>query len=306
MNNFINGHYYSLNQYLRETFGCKVYKLALSGGFTCPNRDGSIDSRGCIFCSEGGSGEFAESRMLPVSRQIENAKLRVRSKIKEGKYIAYFQTFTTTYAPLGYLEKLLSDAVADDSIAAVSVGTRPDCLPGEVLDLLSRFNRIKPVWVELGLQTVHERTAQYIRRGYSLDVYDSAAAKLKALGINTVVHIILGLPGESTNDMLETARYVGRTADGVKLQLLHVLKNTDLAADYAAGKFSVLERGEYIGIVCSCLEVIPKNVVIHRLTGDGDKRLLIAPTWSGDKKAVLAALNRELVRRNIVQGSRAK
>ena len=304
MHNYINGHYYSLNQYLRETFGCKVYKIALSGGYTCPNRDGTLDTRGCIFCSKGGSGEFAAPIGLPVSRQIDSAIMRVSSKIKEGKFIAYFQTFTATYMPADRLEKLLYDAVSDERIAAVSVATRPDCLPDDVLDILTKFNLIKPVWVELGLQTIHPETVKYIRRGYTLDVYDQAVNELRLRGINTIAHVILGLHGESLTDMISTARYAGVTADGVKLQLLHVLKNTDLAKEYDSGNFSVMSCDEYIDAVCRCLEVIPPDTVIHRLTGDGDKRLLIAPLWSGDKKRVLNAMNKELDARNIIQGSK--
>lgn len=303
MREYSNGHYYSLNQYLHERFGCKVYKLALSGGFTCPNRDGTCGVGGCIFCSEGGSGEFAARRSLSVSKQIGEAKQRVESKIRSGKYIAYFQSFTTTYMPPSQLEAMLTEAAADPSVCAVSVGTRPDCLPDDILDVLVRVNRLKPVWVELGLQTVSERTARYIRRGYSLPVYSSAAQTLRRLGIMVITHVIIGLPGESIDDMLETVRYAGRCSDGIKLQLLHVLKNTDLAADYENGKFSVLTCEEYIDIICRCLPEIPDSVVIHRLTGDGDKRLLIAPLWSGRKKLVLNALNRELDIRGVIQGS---
>ncbi len=306
MNEYTNGHYYSLNQYLRETFGGKVYKIALSGGFTCPNRDGTIGTRGCIFCSEGGSGEFAADRRLSVTQQIEQAKLRVRSKTKDNKFIAYFQTFTSTYMASEKLEAMLLEAVSDESICAVSAGTRPDCLPDDILDVLARINRIKPVWAELGLQTSNERTARYIRRGYSLSVYEEAAEKLKKLGINVITHVIIGLPGETREDMLSTVSYAGRFTDGIKLQLLHVLKNTDLASEYEKGAFSVLSQDEYISIICDCIEVLPKNVVIHRLTGDGDKKLLIAPLWSGNKKVVLNALNKELERRNIYQGSSNK
>ena len=303
MKGFSNGHYYSLNQYLRETFGCKVYKLALRGGCTCPNRDGTLGTKGCIFCSAGGSGEFA-SDGESVSRMIEKAKLRVRSKTRDNKFIAYFQTFTTTYMPVEKLETLLLDAVSQDCICAVSIGTRPDCLQAEILELLDKINRIKPVWVELGLQTVSDKTAEYIRRGYPLSVYDEAAENLQALGINTIAHVILGLPGESRADMLNTVRHVGATANGIKLQLLHILKGTDLADEYSRGTFSALNLEQYIDIVCDCIEELPEDVVIHRLTGDGDKKLLIAPLWSGDKKRVLNALNRSLCEKNIRQGSR--
>ena len=302
MMEYTNGHYYSLNQYLRETFGCKVYKLALNGGYTCPNRDGKLGTRGCIFCSEGGSGEFCPDEKLSVSEQIAEAKKRVSAKSGSGKYIAYFQSFTTTYMPADRLEQLLYAAILHEDICAVSVGTRPDCLPVEVLELLARLNTIKPVWVELGLQTVCEHTAKYIRRGYSLPVYDESVRRLRESGINTTAHVILGLPGETVDDMLKTVQYVGQTADGIKLQLLHVLKNTDLALEYAKGKFSTLSQDEYIDIVCHCIEVLPEKTVIHRLTGDGAKRLLIEPQWSANKKAVLNAMNKEFERRDIRQG----
>lgn len=303
---YMNGHYYSLNQYLREQFGCKVYKVALSGGYTCPNRDGTLGTGGCIFCSESGSGDFAAERSLNVKDQIRTAAERIRTKTSADHCIAYFQTFTTTYAPISYIESLLSQAVSVPEVAAVSLGTRPDCLPADVLRLLERFNRIKPVWVELGLQTIHERSAHYIRRGYPLSDYDNAVAHLHDIGINVVTHVILGLPDESVDEMLETVRYAGSVTNGIKLQLLHILKGTDLAADYLNGKFSALTMDEYIDIICRCIEVLPQEVVIHRLTGDGSKSLLIAPLWSGNKKLVLNTLNRELSRRNIVQGSNAK
>ncbi len=286
--------YYSLNEYLKNTFGCKVYKLALSGGYTCPNRDGKLGVGGCIFCSEGGSGEFSADCALSVTEQIESAKAKVKSKISTGKYIAYFQSYTTTYMPIQRLEKMLLEAVNNDCICAVSIGTRPDCLPDDVLNLLNRINHIKPVWVELGLQTIHERTAKYIRRGYSLDIYDKAVKDLKKININVITHVIIGLPGESRDDILQTVEYVGNCTDGIKLQLLHVLKNTDLAKDYQNGKFEVLTQDEYIDIICDCIKILPPNVVVHRLTGDGDKKLLIAPLWSANKKVVLNALQKAL------------
>ena len=287
--------YTSLNQYLRQTFGCKVYKLALNGGFTCPNRDGTLDTRGCIFCSKGGSGEFAEDATLSVTEQIERGKKRVERKIKDGKYIAYFQAFTNTYAPVERLRKLYQEAVCHPDIVALSIATRPDCLPVEVLELLSEINHIKPVWVELGLQTIHERTAKYIRRGYPLSAYDRAMRELTARGIETIVHIILGLPGESREDILETVDYVVNSgAKGIKLQLLHVLQETDLAAEYEAGRISVMDMESYVQLVKECIARIPKEVVVHRLTGDGDKKLLIAPDWSADKKRVLNRLRQVL------------
>ena len=301
-------HYYSLNRYLRETFGEKVYKLALDGGMTCPNRDGTLGTRGCIFCSAGGSGDFAQGRCGSVAGQLERAKGRIRGKIGAEKFIAYFQSYTNTYAPVEYLEPLFSEAIAEPSVVALSIGTRPDCLPDEVIDLLSRLNRIKPVWVELGLQTIHEETARYIRRGYPLSVYEDALVRLKAAGITVITHVILGLPGESREMMLRTIDYLGgeHRPDGVKLQLLHVLEGTDLAADWRAGKFACMEMAEYFDLLCQCLERLPADMVIHRLTGDGPKHTLLAPLWTGDKKRVLNELNRTLENRKISQGSAKK
>ena len=285
--------YYSFNQYLKEKFGCKVYKICINAGFTCPNRDGTLDTRGCIFCSAGGSGDFAESAALSVTEQIEKGKARVKNKIKSGKYIAYFQAFTNTYAPVETLRKKFTEAINHPDIVMLSVATRPDCLPEEVIELLKELNRIKPVSVELGLQTIHEKTAAYIRRGYPLACYDSAVKRLKAADIDTVCHIILGLPGESEQEMLESVEYVCKSGiNGIKLQLLHVLRGTDLAVDYAAGKFEVLTMEEYLKIIKKCLEIIPKNIVIHRLTGDGAKKDLIAPLWSANKKKVLNAISK--------------
>lgn len=285
-----------LNDYLVEKFGCKVYKIALSGGFTCPNRDGTLGKSGCIFCSEGGSGEFAEDSALSITEQIELGKERISSKIKTGKHIAYFQSFTGTYAPIERLTKLYKEAIEHPNVVALSIATRPDCLPSEVVELLSKLNRIKPVWVELGLQTIHERTAEYIRRGYQVDVYDTAVKTLKEHGIEVITHVILGLPGETKEDMLSTVRHVcDMESNGIKLQLLHVLKNTDLAKEYEAGKVKILSEDEYIDILRDCVRIIPDSVVIHRLTGDGDKKILIAPMWSADKKHVLNRIKKEVL-----------
>lgn len=285
--------YYSLNNYLRDTFGEKVYKLSLNAGFTCPNRDGTIDARGCIFCSKGGSGDFAESSSLSITEQIENGKKRVEQKSKSGKYIAYFQAFTNTYAPIDILREKFYEAIKHKDIVALSVATRPDCLGDDVLNLLNELNKIKPVFVELGLQTIHRESAGYIRRGYSLDVYDKAVRNLKKTGVNIVVHIILGLPNETKADMLESVKYVCNSGiNGIKLQLLHVLKNTDLEKDYNEGKFRVLEFEEYLDIIKTCIDIVPQNIVIHRLTGDGAKKDLIAPLWSADKKRVLNAIRK--------------
>lgn len=286
--------YTTLNNYLKERFGEKVYKIALNGGFTCPNRDGKIGTRGCIFCSKGGSGDFAESPDLTITEQIENGKKRLEKKIKNGKYIAYFQAFTNTYAPVEKLRAIYTEAIIHPDIVALSIGTRPDCLEDDVLALLDELNKIKPIFVELGLQTINEDTARYIRRGYTLEVYDKAVADLHKIGINVVTHIILGLPGESKNDMLKSVEYSCKVTDGIKLQLLHILKGTDLAKDYEQGKFEVLTLEQYTEIIKECVQIIPENVVIHRLTGDGAKKDLIAPLWSADKKTVLNTINRAL------------
>ena len=295
--------YYSLNEYLKKTFGEKVYKISLDGGMTCPNRDGTLGSHGCIFCSEGGSGEFASQRALSVSEQIEQAKRRISKKSDCKKFIAYFQPFTNTYAPVSYLRKIFEEAVAPEEIAALSIATRPDCLGDDVLDLLDELNKKKPVWVELGLQTIHEKSAKYIRRGYDLNVYDESVKKLHKIGVNVITHIILGLPNESKKEIIESVRYAGERSDGIKLQLLHVLKGTDLLSDYRSGSFETMSLDEYADLLCDCIEVLPPNVVIHRLTGDGDKKLLVAPMWSADKKRVLNTIQKALRDRDVTQGS---
>ena len=287
--------YLSFNKYLKDKFGQKVYKISLDGGFTCPNRDGKIDTRGCIFCSKGGSGDFAQNRNLSITEQIESGKKIVEKKIKSGKYIAYFQAFTNTYAPVEILKAKYSEAINHPDIVALSIATRPDCLGDDVIELLDEMNKIKPVFVELGLQTIHSDSAKYIRRGYSLEVYNEAVKKLKNIGVNIVVHIILGLPNESEEDMLESVKYVCQSQiDGIKLQLLHIIAGTDLAKDYEKGLFKTLEFDEYVELIAKCVAIIPKNIVIHRLTGDGAKKDLIAPLWSADKKRVLTAINKAL------------
>jgi len=287
--------YYSLNQYLRDTFGCKVYKIALNGGFTCPNRDGTLDTRGCIFCSEGGSGEFAADASKTVTQQIEEGKQRVASKIKDGKFIAYFQAFTGTYAPVEKLRRLYTEAINHPDTAVLSIATRPDCLPDDVLLLLEEMNQIKPVWVELGLQTIHDRSAEYIRRGYPLEIYDQAVRSLRSKGIEVITHVILGLPGETVKDMEATVSYVCRSGStGIKLQLLHVLKGTDLAREYEAGRITIMDEDEYADLIVHLLSIIPRDIVVHRITGDGDKKLLVAPLWSGNKKEVLNRINGKL------------
>lgn len=287
--------YYALNDYLQDTFGEKVYKIALNGGFTCPNRDGTLDTRGCIFCSGAGSGEFAGRSEDSITAQIEQGKERIKKKIKNGKYIAYFQAFTNTYAPVQRLRALYEEAVSHPDIAVLSVATRPDCLSQEVVALLQEMNRRKPVWVELGLQTIHEKTAEYIRRGYPLSVYDGAVKALKEIGVQVIVHVILGLPGETEEEMKETVSYVGKSgADGIKLQLLHVMKGTDLERAYREGNCRVMEAEEYVRLVADCIALLPERMVIHRMTGDGDKKTLIAPKWSMDKKRVLNAMQKAI------------
>ena len=282
-----------LSQYYREKFGCKVYKLSLDGGFSCPNRDGKTGTGGCIFCT--GSGEFAEGGPNPIAAQLKRAKLRVNRKNKDGKYMAYFQAFTNTYAPVDRLRKLYYEAIAPEDIVGLAIGTRPDCLGEDVIQLLKEINAVKPVSVELGLQTIHEDTAQYIRRGYPAEVYFDAVKRLKAAGIEVVTHIILGLPGETPERMVKTTEAAAKAGtDGVKFHLLHVLQNTDLAKDYAAGKFQCLCLEEYGEILKQCIDVLPEEVIIHRITGDGAKKELIAPLWSGDKKRVLNYLHKVL------------
>ena len=282
-----------LSDHYREKFGCKVYKLSLDGGFTCPNRDGTLGTRGCIFCT--GSGEFAERRCESIALQLERAKARVSAKNKGGKYMAYFQSFTNTYAPPQQLRQLYLGAIAPEDIVGLSIGTRPDCLGEEVLAVLEEINAVKPVSVELGLQTIHEETAQYIRRGYPAQTYFDAVKRLKEAGIEVVTHIILGLPGETAEMMAQTTKAaVAAGTDGVKFHLLHVLQNTDLAEDHAAGKFSCLTLEEYGEILKQCVSLLPEDTVIHRITGDGAKKDLIAPKWSADKKRVLNYLHRVL------------
>lgn len=295
--------YRSLNGALRERFGEKLYKLSLNGGCTCPNRDGTLGTRGCIFCSAGGSGDFAASARLSVTEQIADAKKRLAGKRPVERYIAYFQAYTNTYAPIEHLRRIFTEAISHPDVVVLSIATRPDCLGPEVLDLLEELNRKKPVWVELGLQTIHEETAALIRRGYPLSVYDEAMRQLRRRGIETVVHAILGLPGETESMILDTVRYISDSgADGIKLQLLHILKGTDLVSYYKETGFPVLTLEEYVDLVIRCLEVSRPDLVIHRLTGDGPKELLIAPLWSQAKRQVLNTIHRELKQRDTRQG----
>ena len=286
--------YTSFNEACKAQFGCKVYKLSIDGGFSCPNRDGTLGMGGCIFCAGDGSGAIA-AHGHSITAQLEEAKARVAAKNPGGKYMAYFQSFTNTYGPVDHLRRLYTEAMAPEEIVGLAIGTRPDCLPDDVVALLEELNRIKPVSVELGLQTIHEDTARYIRRGYQTEVYFDAVRRLKAAGIQVVTHIILGLPGETMEMAAETTKaVVAAGTDGVKFHLLHVLRGTDLETDYAAGKFVCLELEEYAAWLARCLAEVPKEVVVHRITGDGAKKDLVAPLWSADKKRVLNYLNRYL------------
>lgn len=290
-----------LNTNLKAQYNTKIYKLALSSGCTCPNRDGTLGTRGCIFCD--GAGAFAETGDIPS--QLAAAKRRVAAKTgRDAKYIAYFQSFTNTYAPVERLRRLYSAAVEPEDVVILSIATRPDCLSEEILSLLAEINQVKPVWIELGLQTIHSASARYIRRGYDLPVYESAVQRLKGAGITVVCHQILGLPGESPHMMAETAQYIGQNgADGIKFHLLHVLKGTDLAMDWQAGEFQTMDLDGYIAALEDCVRHIPREVVIHRLTGDGAKRDLLAPLWSGNKKRVLNAIHNAFRMDDVVQGS---
>ena len=295
--------YYSLDYYLKETFGKKLYKLSLNGGMTCPNRDGKIDTRGCIFCSRGGSGDFASSPLLSITEQIEEGKKQVSSKYKGSSYIAYFQAYTNTYAPVSYLRKLFFEAINHPDIRVLSIATRPDCLNDDIISLLSELNQLKPVWIELGLQTIHEDTADFIRRGYSLDIFSDAVNRLRSEGITVIVHTILGLPGETEDMILDTIKYLN-TLDiqGIKLQLLHILKDTDLADYYEEHPFWIPTMNEYFSLLSKCICFLRNDIVIHRLTGDGPKSLLIAPLWSGNKRQVLNQMQSYFKQHGIWQG----
>ena len=298
--------YHSLDYELKRQFGQKIYKVSLDGGMSCPNRDGTVGTGGCTFCSQGGSGEFAVGRTgyPDVWEQIEQAKTRVHRKISgEGKYIAYFQSYTNTYAPVDYLRTLFERAITHPDIVALSVGTRPDCLGDEVVALLKELNGQKPVWVELGLQTIHEKTAERIHRGYRLEVFEDAYRRLKEAGLTVVVHVILGLPGETKEEMLETVDYLGKIpVDGIKLQLLHILKGSQMATEYEKNPFSLMELEEYLDLILTCVARLPQSVVIHRLSGDGAKALLIGPAWSANKKLVLNRMMQKFRENGIFQG----
>lgn len=299
--------YHSLDYELKQQYGRKIYKLSLNGGMTCPNRDGTLDYRGCIFCSQGGSGDFAASPSLSIAKQLEEAKEKVMQKLgkdEDALYIAYFQAYTNTYAPVSYLRALFMEAIGNPEVVILSIATRPDCLSSEVMDLLRELNQIKPVWVELGLQTIHDKTADFIRRGYPLSVFEDAVYQLDSLGITVITHVILGLPRETKHDMFMTVEYLSKLPmKGIKLALLHVLRGTDLGALYEEGTFTdVLSLEEYVDIVIHSLELLPPEMVIHRITGDGPKKLLLAPLWSGNKKLVLNRIHKEMKERDSFQG----
>lgn len=295
--------YNSLDYYIKETFHEKLYKLSLNAGCTCPNRDGTCGTRGCIFCSRGGSGDFAADVSLSIPEQLRVEKEKKKSKYSGHSYIAYFQAYTNTYGPLEVLEKAFTQALTDPEVKVLSIATRPDCLSAEILDLLERLSLIKPVWIELGLQTIHESTAEFIRRGYPLPVFEEALKKLRALGLSVIVHTILYLPGESEADMLETIEYLNRQdIQGIKLQLLHVLKDTDLYDYYLEHPFFLPTMEEYLEFLGTCLCCLRPDIVIHRLTGDGPQSLLAAPLWTGNKRLVLNQMEKSFRERNIWQG----
>ena len=295
--------YYSLDYYLKQTFGEKVYRLSLNGGMTCPNRDGLLDDKGCIFCSAGGSGDFSAPAFLSVTGQIAQAKLLVQSKTKCRKFIAYFQAYTNTYAPTDYLRRIFTEAIEHPDIVALSIATRCDCLPEDVIALLRELNQKKPVWVELGLQTIHEETLSFIRSGFTLEQYHRAVSALAQNNIPCITHLILGLPGESKEQMLSSVAHVASLpVSGIKLQLLHVLKNTDLGTLYEKSPFPLFSLEEYCNLIADCIALLPSEMVIHRLTGDGPKNLLLAPLWSADKKRVMNTIQKTLRERDIYQG----
>lgn len=295
--------YYSLDYYLKNTYGEKVYRLSLNGGMTCPNRDGTLDSRGCIFCSAGGSGDFAATPQASITEQMLEARARIQTKSNCKKFVAYFQAYTNTYASVGYLRHIFTEAITQPDIVALSIATRCDCLSDEILDLLEELNHIKPVWIELGLQTIHEKTLSDIRSGFTLSQYETAVYALHQQGISVITHLILGLPEETRDMMLASVRYVSKLpVDGIKLQLLHVLRQTDLGHRYETAPFPLFTLEEYCDFIVDCISLLPPEMVIHRLTGDGPRSLLLAPLWSTDKKRVLNTIQKRFLERNDWQG----
>lgn len=303
MKKWLDKNYYSLDCWLKQTFHEKVYRISLNGGMTCPNRDGNLDTRGCIFCSRGGSGDFAGNAALSVHEQLLEGRSRLSQKTNCRRFIAYFQAYTNTYAPVSYLEQIFTEAIREPDVAVLSIATRPDCISPEILELLVSLNRIKPVWIELGLQTIHQQTARFIRRGFSLECYETCVKQLEQAGLTVISHVILGLPGETREDMLATVDYLGHSGiQGIKLQLLHVLKDTDLEVLYEKDPFPLFSLEEYCSLIVDCIERLPENMVIHRITGDGPRKLLIAPLWSTDKKRVLNRIQQMFRERNTWQG----
>lgn len=299
--------YYSIDYYLKQAFGEKVYRLALNGGMSCPNRDGSLGSRGCIFCSSAGSGDFAQQGSKSITTQLADAKEQIRRKRNCRKFIAYFQAYTNTYAPADYLRKIFTEAIMDEDVVILSIATRPDCLSVEILELLAELNQIKPIWLELGLQTIHPDSSRFIRSGFTLDCFHEAVSALSSFHIPVIVHVILGLPGETKEQMLETVCHVGNlNIFGIKLQLLHILSDTDLGALYVKSPFPLLSQDEYCELIADCLERLPETITIHRLTGDGPRELLIAPLWSRAKRSVLNQIDHTLKIRDTWQGKFCK
>ena len=297
--------YYSLNEYCKQTFGDKVYRLSLNGGMTCPNRDGFLSTGGCTFCSEGGSGDFAACYDVSISAQIAEAKTRIQQKTDCNKFIAYFQAYTNTYAPISHLRRIYTEALNEPDVVALSIGTRCDCLPDDVLDLLEELAHIKPIWIELGLQTIHNQTHAQLNTHTTVELFAEAVNKLHARNIPVITHVILGLPGETKKMMLDTVSHVATLpVSGIKLQLLHILKGTKLASEFETEPFPLFELEEYCDFVIDCLEILPPNMVVHRLTGDGPRKLLIAPLWSTDKKRVLNTIAKRMKERYTWQGKK--
>ncbi|MGM9965652.1 MAG: TIGR01212 family radical SAM protein [Clostridium sp.] len=295
--------YHSLNYFLRNKFNEKVFKISLDGGFSCPNRDGTISSGGCLFCSESGSGDYAGSRTLSIGKQFCDVKEMMNKKWKEGKYIAYFQAFTNTYAPIEDLRRKYNEAIKQEGVVALAIATRPDCLGDDVLDLLEEINKEVYVWVELGLQTVSDETARKINRGYKLEVYEDAIRRLKERNIDFVTHCIFGLPGETKKDMLKTVEYVAHTGSkGIKFHLLHLMKNTPMVKLYERGELEFMSQDDYIDLICKSISIIPEDMIVHRLTGDSPRDLLIGPMWSLKKWEILNAIDKALVDNGIYQG----
>lgn len=295
--------YYSLNNFLRNKFGGKVFKISLDAGFSCPNRDGTISSGGCVFCSERGSGDFAGDRQFSINKQFVDIKEMMKKKWKDGKYIAYFQAYTNTYGNIEVIREKYEEAVSQEDVVALAIATRPDCLDESVLDLLEEFNKKTYVWVELGLQTINDKTARLINRGYTLSVFDEALEKLRSRGIDVVVHVIFGLPGETHDDMINTVKYLAKKdIQGIKFHLLHLMKNTPLEILYNKGMLKFLEQEEYIDLICKAVTLLPPSIVVHRLTGDAPRDLLIGPMWSLKKWEVLNEIDKKLDQNNLYQG----